>query len=71
MTILEAKTLFGTIHRDKEGFLGVGIGRNNGFEVIRVYVSNLDSPFAQEIKDQKTFEGYPLSIVVSGEIRAY
>ena len=56
--------------KNVEGFQGVGIGRTNGLEVVRVYVESLTCPAAKRIGSLKTYDGIPLNIKVAGKITA-
>ena len=70
-TIVEAKKHFGARYRSEEGFVGVGIGRIADSDALRVYVEDTDSPIAQKLKSGSTFEGFPVVVEVTGEIRAF
>ena len=70
-TSSKAKKHFGARYRSKEGFVGVGIGRAANSEALRVYVAGADSPIAQRLKSEATFEGFPVVVEVTGEIRAF
>ncbi len=69
-TIFEAKKHFGARYRSEEGFVGVGIGRAANSEALRVYVAGADSPVAQKLKSEATFEGFPIVVEVMGKVRA-
>ena len=69
-TIAEAKKRLGARYRSEEGFVGIGIGRIADSDALRVYVENADSPIAQKLKSELTFEGFPIVVIVTGEIRA-
>lgn len=69
-TIAEAKKRFGARYRSEEGFVGIGVGRIADSDALRVYVENADSPIAQELNSELTFEGFPIVVIVTGEIRA-
>ena len=70
-TISEAKKHFGARYRSEEGFVGVGIGRAANSEALRVYVAGADSPIAQKLKSEATFEGFPVVVKVAGKFRAF
>ena len=70
-TIVEAKKHFGARYRSEEGFVGVGIGRAANSEALRVYVAGADSPIAQRLKSESTFEGFPVVVEVTGKVRAF
>ena len=53
--LLEAKEIIAETYKDTEGFLGVGIGRTGGLDVVRVYVSSITSPAAKKIKKTENF----------------
>ena len=69
-TIAEAKKRFGARYRSEEGFVGIGICRIADSDALRVYVENADSPIAQKLKSELTFEGFPIVVIVTGQIRA-
>ena len=69
-TIFEAKKHFGARYRSEEGFVGVGIGRYENAEALRVYVEEADFPIAQQFKSDPTFEGFPVIVEVTGRVRA-
>ena len=68
--LLEVKETIAEVYKDVEGFTGVGIGRTNGLEVVRVYVESLTCPAAKRIARLKTYDGIPLNIKVVGKIIA-
>ena len=70
-TSSKAKKHFGARYRSKEGFVGVGIGRIADSDALRVYVEDADAPIAQRLKSESTFEGFPVVVEVTGEIRAF
>lgn len=70
-TVFEAKEHFGARYRTEEGVVGVGIGRIADSEVLRVYVEDADSPIAQKLKSEATFEGFPVVVKVAGKFRAF
>ena len=70
-TIFEAKKHFVTRYRSEEGFVGVGIGHHENSNVLRVYVEAADSPIAQQFKDGDTYEGFLVTVQVTGKIRAF
>lgn len=69
--IVQAKEHFGARYRSEEGFVGVGIGRIADAYALQVYVEDADSPIAQKLKSEATFEGFPVVVEVTGEIRAF
>ena len=69
--ISEAKKHFEARYRSEEGFVGVGIGRIADADALQVYVENVDSPIARRLKRESTFEGFPVVVEVTGEIRAF
>jgi len=68
-TISEAKKHFQGLYRLEEGFVGVGIGRQEDSEALRVYVVDIHFPIAQKFKNDATFEGFPVVVEVAGKIR--
>lgn len=70
-TIFDAKRHFRDRYRLEEGFVGVGIGRHEGSEALRVYVADAHLPIAQQFKDDATYEGFPVVVEVTGKIRAF
>jgi len=70
-TIFEAKKHLGARYRSEEGFVGVGIGLYENSEALRVYVEDADSPLAQKLKSDMTYEGFPVVVEVTGKIRAF
>ena len=68
-TIIEAKTRLRDRYRLEEGFVGVGIGRHEDVEALRVYVADEQLPIAQQLKNDATFEGFPVVVEVTGKIR--
>ncbi len=69
--ISEAKKHFGARYRSEEGVVGIGIGRIADSDALRVYVEDADAPIAQRLKSESTFEGFPVVVEVTGEIRAF
>lgn len=69
-TIFEAKKHLGARYRSEEGFVGVGIGRYENAQALRVYVEDADFPIAQQLKRDPTFEGFPVIVEVTGRVRA-
>ncbi len=67
-TISEAKKHFRDCYRLEEGFVGVGIGRPENSEALRVYVVDVHFPIAQKFKNNTTFEGFPVVVEVTGKI---
>lgn len=70
-TIFEAKKHFRDRYRLEEGFVGVGIGRHENVEVLRVYVVDAHFPIAQQLKNNATYEGFPVVVEVTGKVRAF
>ena len=70
-TIFEAKKHLAARYRFEVGFVGVGIGRREGSEALRVYVADAHLPIAQQFKDDATYEGFPVVVEVTGKIRAF
>ena len=69
-TIVEAKQHLRDLYRYEEGFVGVGIGRYEDADALRVYVKDAHFPVAQQFRDQATFEGFPVIVEVTGRVRA-
>ena len=69
--IFQAKKHFGDRYRSEAGFVGVGIGRIADSDALQVYVKDADSPIAQRLKSEATFEGFPVLVKVAGEFRAF
>ena len=70
MNISKAKQLFVHYYGDEDGFVGVGVGNETGKPVLRVYVDKEDSALAKRLRIQRSFDGYPLEIVVMGTMKA-
>ena len=70
-TIFEAKKHLASRYLSEEGFIGVGIGRHENSEALRVYVEDADFPIAQQLKNDATYEGFPVIVEVTGKIRAF
>ncbi len=70
-TIFQAKKKLSAQYRFEAGFVGVGVGRHEDSEVLRVYVSAADLPFVQHFQNEPTYEGFPVTVVVTGRIRAF
>ena len=70
-TIFEAKKHLAARYRFEVGFVGVGIGRREGSKVLRVYVSDAHLPIVQQLKNDPTYEGFPVVVEVTGKIRAF
>ena len=68
--LLEAKAALAANYKDVQGFLGVGIGRTNGLDVIRVYVESVNCAAARRIAKLESFDGIPLNIKIAGKITA-
>ncbi len=65
MTLLEAKNRLKQQYRHVDGFVGVGIGRHDNRDVLRVFVREAKSPAAKQLKHDTHFEGYPVEVEVS------
>ena len=70
-TIFEAKEHLADRYWSEEGFVGVGIGLHENLDALRVYVEDADYPIAQQLKKDPTYEGFPVFVVVTGEVRAF
>ena len=68
-TILEAKKHFQDRFRSEKGFVGVGLGRRDHEEALRLYVIEPNAPVIQKLPQDRRFEGFPIVIEVSGQIR--
>jgi hypothetical protein len=69
-TIRDAKKHLRDLYRHEEGFVGIGIGQHGNQEILQVYVTDSDSPIAQQLKRAGEFEGFPVVIEESGPMRA-
>ena len=69
-TISEAKKNFAARYRFEEGFVGIGIGRYEDSEALRIYVADANSEIVQHFKSDATYEGFPVIVEVTGKIRA-
>ena len=69
-TIFEAKKNFADRYLSEEGFIGVGIGRDENADVLWVYVEAEDFPIAQQLKNEPTYEGFRVIVEVTGRIKA-
>ncbi|HMV47196.1 MAG TPA: hypothetical protein PLD20_26930 [Blastocatellia bacterium] len=69
-TISDAKKHLRDQYRHEEGFVGIGIGQHGNQEVLHVYVTDSESPIAQQLKQSGEFEGYPVEIEESGFMQA-
>ena len=69
-TIFKAKKQLLDRYRLEEGFIGVGIGRYEHAEALRVYVEDVRFPIAQQFKNDAIFEGFPVIVEVTGKVRA-
>lgn len=69
-TIREAKKHLGELYRSEDGFVGIHIDRHNNQDVLCVYVTDSSSPFAQLLKRNGEFEGFPVEVQVSGIVQA-
>lgn len=70
-TVFEAKEHFGARYRSEEGVVGIGIGRIADSDALQVYVKDAESPIAQRLKSEATFEGFPVVVKVAGKFRAF
>ena len=70
-TIFEAKKHLRDRYHLEEGFVGVGIGRHKDSEALRIYVEDANFPIAQQLKNDATYEGFPVIVEVTGKIRAF
>lgn len=70
-TIVEAKKHLRDRYRFEEGFVGVGIGLHENADVLRVYVAGENFPITQRLKNDATYEGFPVIVEVTGNIRAF
>jgi hypothetical protein len=69
MSIIEAKKHLGDRYRHEEGFVGVRVCRQNGEDALCVYVVDPSFPIARKLKREGSFEGFPLEVEVTGEVR--
>ncbi len=69
--IQEAKKRLKTQYLKVQGFVGVGIGRRDNQDVLRVYVRDAASPAATQLARNPQFEGFPVEVEVSGRVRAF
>ena len=69
-SIREAKKHLRDRYRHTEGFVGIGIEEHNNEEVLCVYVVDRDSPAAQQLNQTQEFEGFPMTVEVTGEAQA-
>ena len=70
LKIKDAKKHLRDLYRNEEGFVGVGIGRRNNEDTLRVYVADAHFSVAQQLADTERFEGFPVEIEVTGIVRA-
>ena len=70
MNISKAKQLFVHYYGDEDGFVGVGVGNATEKTVLKVYVDKEDSVLAKRLEIQRSFDGYPLEVVVMGAVKA-
>lgn len=70
-TIFEGKKSLAACYRFEKGFVGVGIGRYEDSEALRVYVSDAHLPIVQQLKNDPTYEGFPVIVEVAESIRAF
>ena len=69
-SITEAKKHLRDHYRHEEGFVGVGIGQQDGKDCLRVFVVDATFPVARRLSQQGQFEGFPVEVKVSGEVWA-
>ena len=69
--LFEAKEHLSARYRSEKGFVGVGIGRHENSEALRVYVEDANSSIAQKLRSEATYEGFPIVVEVTGKIRAF
>ena len=70
MNISKAKQLFVHYYGDEDGFVGVGVGNATKKTVLKVYVDKEDSVLAKRLEIQRSFDGYPLEVVIMGAVKA-
>ena len=70
-TIFEAKRHLAAQYWSEEGFIGVGIGLDENTDVLRVYVEGEDFPITQQLKNDATYEGFPVVVEVTGKVQAF
>lgn len=70
-TIAEAKKHFQDRYRFEEGFVGVGICRLGNEDALRVYVVDAHFPLARQLAREERFEGFLVTVEVSGRIQAF
>ena len=69
--VMEAKGKFAKLYRQRDGYIGVGVGKVEGIYILRVYVKEFECPFVDELKKKGfKFEGLSTIINVIGEFRA-
>lgn len=69
-TVFEAKKELSRLYRNKDGFVGFGIGRVGNRDSIRVYVSDSRIPLVKKLSESGEFEGFPLEIEAIGVVEA-
>lgn len=69
-SIRDAKKHLRDRYRHAEGFIGIGIEEHDNEEVLCVYVADKDSPAAQQLQQTQEFEGFPMTVAVTGEVHA-
>ena len=67
----EAKEHLGARYRSEKGFVGVGIGRYENSDALRVYVEDANSSVAQKLRSEGSYEGFPVVVEVTGKIRSF
>jgi hypothetical protein len=71
LKIKEAKKHLRDMYRNEVGFVGVGIGRRDNEDTLRVYVENANFPIARKLAHDGKFEGFQIEIEVTTPIEAY
>ena len=69
--LFQAKEHLSARCRSEKGFVGVGIGRYGDSDALRVYVEDANSSIAQKLRSEKSYEGFPVVVEVTGKIRAF
>lgn len=69
--VIKAKGKFAKLYRNRDGFIGVGVGKVEHVYVIRAYVKTFDCSFVDELKKKGfMFEKLPVKVHVIGEFKA-
>jgi hypothetical protein len=69
-TIQDAKRRLSTQYRHEAGFVGVGLCQHHHHEALRVYVVDMRFPIAQRLARTGQFDGFPVEVEVTGDVRA-